>query len=166
MSSREHFILTDLKVGPGTLLTLTYTDGFVGVVDLAEWITNTKALAQLQDSDLFAQAHLDPGGWTVEWIDDELHLAADNLRNLAIEQAGGIGHERIWNWLYRNNLSPQEGAQALGISQRMLTLYQNCKRPIPRHIWLACLGWEVIRHTNDPQPKTIPSAQQYAQWFD
>jgi hypothetical protein len=26
-------------------------------------------------------------------------MAADNLRSLAIEQAGGIGHERLANWM-------------------------------------------------------------------
>jgi hypothetical protein len=33
------------------------------------------------------------------WVEEELEMAADNLRHLAIEQVGGIGHERLWNWL-------------------------------------------------------------------
>lgn len=27
-------------------------------------------------------------------------MAADNLRNLAIEQTGGIGHERLASWMF------------------------------------------------------------------
>jgi hypothetical protein len=51
----------------------------------------------LREQVLFSQARVGGSGWSVEWIEDELELGADNLRNLAVEQAGGIGHERIWN---------------------------------------------------------------------
>lgn len=56
-------------------------------------------LQPLADPALFAQARLDARGGYVIWTDDELELAADNLRHLATEQAGGIGHECLWHWL-------------------------------------------------------------------
>ena len=64
-------------------------------VDLTEWIDTTISLAALKDATLFAQARVGFGGHCVGWIEDELDLGTDNLRNLATEQAGGIGHERI-----------------------------------------------------------------------
>ena len=54
----------------------------------------------------------------------EVDPRADNLRNLAVEQGGGIGHERIWNWLHENGLTLEQAAEALGISRRM-SLLQN-----------------------------------------
>ena len=75
----------------------------------------------------------------------------DNLRNLAIEQAGGIGHERIWNWLHDTGLSLEQAAQALGISRQMLIYYRDGEKPIPHAIWLACLGWEAV-HPQGAQP--------------
>src|SRR5690606_41939035 len=102
------------------------------------------------------------GGLSVDWPDDDLDLGSDNLRNLAIEQAGGIGHERIWNWLHENQLSLDEAAAALGISRRMLIYYRDGEKPIPRAIWLACLGWEAVRPTGSTLPENIPSIAEYA----
>jgi hypothetical protein len=99
----------------------------------------------------------------VDWIKGEVDLAGDNLQNLAVEQAGGIGHKHIWNWLHETGLNLTEAAQALGISRRMLTYYRDGEKPIPRHIWLACLGWESTRPRDINQlPARIPSVQEYA----
>jgi hypothetical protein len=51
-------------------------------------------LAALGNTALFSSAHLDSRGGYVVWLDDELEMAADNQRNQAVEQAGGIGPER------------------------------------------------------------------------
>lgn len=56
----------------------------------------------------------------MDWIEDELDLAADNLRNLAVEQAGGIGRERTRQWPHNTGLRLEQAAEALGISRRML----------------------------------------------
>lgn len=160
--SREHFKLTAVTPLEGYRLRLTYADDCSLDVDLAEWIQTTKALAALKDATLFAQAKVGLGGWSVEWVEDELDLGSDNLRNLAIEQAGGIGHERIWNWLHETGLTLEQGAEALGISRRMLIYYRDGEKPIPRHIWLACLGWEAVRPQGSRLPKNLPTVQQYA----
>ena len=49
------------------------------------------------------------------------------------------------NWMRRNNLSLATAAAALGLSRRMIAYYKTAEKPIPRHVWLACLGWEAIR---------------------
>ncbi len=125
-------------------LRLGYADGADFEVSLHDWITKTKALSSLKKRDFFNQAHVGAGGHSVAWVDDETELGADNLRNLAVEQSGGIGHERIWEWMHRNGLTLDSAAEALGISRRMIVYYRNGQKPIPRHIWLACMGWESL----------------------
>ncbi|MBD9360294.1 hypothetical protein [Methylomonas fluvii] len=110
----------------------------------------------------YAQAKIGFAGRTVDWIEEELDLAADNLRNLAVEQSGGIGHERIWHWLHDTELTLEQAAEALGISRRMLIYYRDGEKPIPRAIWLACLGWEAVRPTGSTLPQHIPSVKEYA----
>lgn len=150
--SKRHFTLTAVEPLSDWRLRLTYADGQTFEVDLSEWIHTARALAPLKDKALFAQAKVGLGGRSVDWIEDELDLAADNLRNLAIEQAGGIGHERIWRWLHETGLTLEQAAEALGISRRMLIYYRDGEKPIPRHIWLACLGWQAVR----PQGRSLP----------
>jgi hypothetical protein len=160
--SKDHFKLTATLVLPDYGLRLSYADGQTFEVDLREWIDTTQLLAALKNKTLFSQAKVGFGGHGVEWIEDELDLGADNLRNLAIEQAGGIGHERIWNWLHETGLTLDQAADALGISRRMLIYYRNGEKPIPRAIWLACLGWEAVRPQGRSLPRHIPSPHEYA----
>lgn len=49
-------------------------------------------------------------------------------------------------------------AEALGISRRMVSYYRTAHKPIPRAIWLACLGWEAMR----PKDRALPTAREYA----
>lgn len=160
--SRNHFILTRVEALPDYRLRLTYADGQTFEVDLTQWIDSTQALAALKDQTLFAQAKVGFGGHSVDWIEDELELGADNLRNLAVEQAGGIGHERIWTWLHETGLTLEQAAEALGISRRMLIYYRDGEKPIPRAIWLACLGWAAVRPKGRDLPLRIPSAHEDA----
>ena len=160
--SKDHFQLTTVEALPDYRLRLTYADGQTFEVDLRPWIETTATLRTLQDPALFARARIGFAGHSVDWIEDELDLGADNLRNLAVEQAGGIGHERIWNWLHDTGLTLEQAAEALGISRRMLIYYRDGEKPIPRSIWLACLGWEAVRPQGDRLPRHIPTAREYA----
>ena len=71
-------------------------------------------------------------------------MAADNLRNMGTEQAGGIGPERVLNWMARHGLTQAYAAEAIGVSRRMLNYYVSGSKPIPKTVWLACLGWETV----------------------
>lgn len=136
--------LTGLAVHEGYRLTLSFADGLVSDIDLTEWIATTRALAALRDTTLFASARLDARGGYAIWIEDDLELAADNLRNLAVEQSGGIGNERIFNWMADNGLTQTQAAEAIGISRRMLNYYLSAAKPIPQTVWLACVGWASL----------------------
>jgi hypothetical protein len=91
------YTLTALEILRPLGLRLTFADGARFSVDLAPTICTHRALAALADPALFATARLDSRGGYVVWIEDDLEMAADNLRNLAIKQAGGIGYERLGN---------------------------------------------------------------------
>lgn len=163
--SKDHFQLTAVKAPAPHVLRLTYADGEVLAVNLQSWIASTKALYPLKNADLFVKAKRGLGGRSVDWTDGasiELDLGADNLRNLAIEQAGGIGHERIWTWLHETGLTLEQAALALGISRRMLIYYRDGEKPIPRSVWLACLGWEAVRPVGQSLPQHIPTVREYA----
>lgn len=160
--SRGHFQLTAVQALPESRLLLTYADGQSFEVDLRDWIASSAVLRVLADPARFAQAKLGFGARSVDWIEDEVDLGSDNLRNLAVEQSGGIGHERIWNWLHETGLTLEQAAQALGLSRRMLIYYRDGEKPIPRAVWLACLGWEAVRPQGRALPQHIPSVPEYA----
>lgn len=135
--------LTMVEVTGPSQLRLAFADGAEYPLDLAPVIRAYPALARLSDPALFAMARLDTRGGYLVWIDDDLEMAVDNLRNLAVEQAGGIGHERLLNWMHSYGLTQQEAAQAIGISRRMLNYYLSGTKPIPKTVWLASVGWGV-----------------------
>jgi len=162
MMSKDHFVLIAVQALPNYRLQLTYADGQTFDMDLSERIQTTGFLATLKDTTLFAQAKVGFAGRSVDWIEDELDLGSDNLRHLAVEQSGEIGHERIWTWLHDTGLTLAQAAEALGISRRMLIYYRDGEKPIPRAIWLACLGWEAVRPQGRMLPLHAPSAREYA----
>lgn len=145
--TNSHFRIKFVEVNELYHLSITFKDGKTFDVDLERIIKDYPALTPLMDKALFSQVRVDEQGTTLTW-NDEIDLAADNLRAEAVEQSGDISHERIWNWMHRNNLTLDTAASALGISRRMVAYYRNGERPIPKHIWLACLGWE---HFGDGQ---------------
>lgn len=139
---------------PGQKLHLVFADGWSAEVDLSGWIAETRALQPLADPVLFAQPRLSEWGTGVEWIPDTLDLGADNLRHLAVEQAGGIGHERLCHWMHACGLTQQQAADAVGISRRMLNYYLSAARPIPKTVWLACVGWQAEQAQHRAQART------------
>lgn len=137
--------ITTLAVRPPCTLVMTFADGATLPVDLSAVAAVHSSMAALQEPALFASARPDALGGYVVWIDDELEMAADNLRNLAVEQSGGIGPERVLNWMARHGLTQERAAQAIGVSRRMLNYYLSGAKPIPKTVWLACLGWETVQ---------------------
>lgn len=122
-------------------MVITFGDDATMNIDMNKLISRYPVLQPLKDPSLFLKARVDGFGRNVVWSDD-IELAGDNLRAEAVEQCGGISHERIWNWMHRNNLTLDAAAEALGMSRRMLVYYRNGDKPVPKHVWLACLGWE------------------------
>jgi hypothetical protein len=142
--STKHFTITGVKAVAPSTLELSYADHANLQVDLKPIIRKHRTLSHLLDPAVFAKARVGEFGGSVIWgSDDNLELAADNLRARAIEQAGGYSHEVIWNWMARHSLTLDAAADALGVSRRMLAYYRSGERPVPRTVVLACLGWEA-----------------------
>jgi len=149
--------LTAVAVTAPQGLRLSFADGASFDVDLAPVIRQYRALMPLADAALFEKARLDARGGYLIWIDDDLEMAADNLRHLAVEQAGGIGHERLLNWMHENGLTQARAAEAVGISRRMLNYYLSGAKPIPKTVWLACVGW--VSEQKRPRQRTANGGQ-------
>jgi hypothetical protein len=160
--SKDHFVLTAVKALPNYRLRLIYADDQTYEVELGDLIRKSKSFAALKDEKLFLKAKKGFAGRSVDWIEDELDMGSDNLRNMVVEQAGGIGHERIWTWLHETGLTLEQAAEALGISRRMLIYYRDGEKPIPRSIWLACLGWQAVLPKGQALPMHTPSPKEYA----
>ena len=141
----KQFTLASVKTTPTASLLLSYVDGGQFEVSLVNTILKHPTLERLKDPEVFSSAKVGDHGASVIWAnDDDLELAADNLRARAIEQAGGVSHEFIWNWMARNDLTIDAAAVALGVSRRMLAYYRSGSKPVPRTVALACLGWEEV----------------------
>lgn len=128
------------KALPGFQLALEFGDGFEAIVPLAMLIEQSPALRPIIKKAAFEKLAVEAFGRSVVWGDEAAELAADNLRHLAVEQAGGIGHERLAGWMHANGLTQQAAADVLGLSRRMLNYYLSAKNPIPNTVWLACIG--------------------------
>ena len=141
----KQFTLSGVQALPPASLLLRYADGEQFEVSLVDMIKRHRTLKRLKDPKVFGSAKLGDHGASVIWAnDDELELAADNLRARAVEQAGSISHEFVWNWMARHDLTLDTAASALGVSRRMLAYYRSGLKPVPRTVALACRGWEEV----------------------
>lgn len=154
-----HFKITAVKPTPQASLLLTFADGASYEVNLVDVIRTHPLLAPLKVQATFETARLGEFSDTVCWAeDDNLELAADNLRAMGVEQAGGVSHEFIWRWMYEHDLSLDAAAQALGMSRRMLAYYRSGAKPVPRTVALACLGWEALKKRRSQKSTPLPLA--------
>jgi hypothetical protein len=144
---------------PFSLLT-TWSTGEVLEVNIEKVLRKIPALVPLLNPPLFAKANLAKGGHGVEWFDAE--LGADNVYAWAEEQAGEVSHQMFDSWMHRNGFSLTTAAEALGLSRRMVSYYRTAQKPIPKSVWLACLGWEAIKPGPKTLPRALPSAREYA----
>jgi hypothetical protein len=144
---------------PGMLRT-TWSTGEVLEVDVGPVLRKIPALKKILEPKVFAKVRLGEWGHGIEWFDAE--LGADNVYAWAKEQAGQVSHQMFGTWMHRNELSLNTAAEALGISRRMVSYYRTAQKPIPRAIWLACLGWEATRPQAQTLPMALPTAKEYA----
>lgn len=129
-------------------------------VDVGAALARSPALARIRKPAVFQRVRLSEWGQAVEWFDAE--FGADNVYAWAKEQADEVSHQMFDSWMHRNRLSLTTAADALGISRRMVSYYRTAHKPIPRAIWLACLGWEATRPSARAVPRGLPTPKEYA----
>ncbi len=113
-------------------------------VDIEKQLRSVPALSRILDPNVFRRAHIAEWGGSIEWFDSE--FGDDNIYAWTREQMGEASHEMFFEWMRRNGLTLSTAAEALGMSKRMVTYYRMGRKQIPKHVWLACLGWELTRH--------------------
>lgn len=136
-------------------LKIRWSTGETLGVDLAERLLALPALAHVRDPQVFRRVHVSGGGTSIEWVDSE--LGADNVYAWTREQMGEASHEMFHAWMVSNRLKLEETATELGLSRRMVAYYRSGQRRIPKHVWLACQGWESSRRR--PKTKSLRAAQ-------
>jgi hypothetical protein len=111
-------------------------------VDLREHIRSFPVLKPLEDMAVFRTAQVGEWGFDVTWGND-LELAAITLYRLALEQAGEVMPTQAFKrWMAANKLSLTTAAIELGFTRRTITAYSSGTALIPKHVALACKGWE------------------------
>ncbi|MCC6778301.1 MAG: DUF2442 domain-containing protein [Hyphomicrobiales bacterium] len=124
--------------GPATL-EIMWQSGEKLPVEVSRLIKRFKLYAPLRNTALFGRAKADPWGHAVNWPGD-IDMGADQLYELAREQAAEWGPDRFAAWMEKHGLSLNAAADALGLSRRMIAHYRTGSRPIPRVVALACEG--------------------------
>jgi hypothetical protein len=132
-------LIRTVRAKPTTTLEIAWSTGERLPVDVARLIKRFKLYAPLRNAALFRKAKADPWGHAVNWP-GEIDMGADQLYELAREQAGKWGPEQFAAWMAEHGLSLNAAADALGLSRRMIAHYRSGSRPIPRVVALACEG--------------------------
>jgi len=135
-------LIRAVKAKPPATLEIAWRAGENSTVDVSRLIKRFKLYAPLRNAALFTRAKADPWGHGVNWS-GEIDMGADQLYELAREQAGEWGPERFAAWMAKHGLSLNAAADALGLSRRMIAHYRTGSRPIPRVVALACEGLSV-----------------------
>lgn len=161
MTNHFYPVLIQVSAKPNFCLHTVWNTGETLELSVHQKLLDHSALHPILDPDVFKQVHISEWGQSVEWFDEE--FGADNIYAWAKEQAGDVSHQMFDEWMRRNDLSLTSAAQALGMSRRMISYYRSAQKPIPKAVWLACLGWEITKPKPDQLPRFLPSVQQYAQ---
>jgi DNA-binding XRE family transcriptional regulator len=147
MATMKRPRLAAVKALSAYRLRLTFVDGSIYTVSLADEFDKFPGLAPLRDSKAFSKAVVIEGeGWTVEWPALDIQIGADTLWLDAQAQNAPDENTRLFaQWRARHGLSLADAAKALGMTSRTMSAYGSGNRPVPRYIALACKGWEAER---------------------
>ncbi|QSV44468.1 DUF2442 domain-containing protein [Geobacter benzoatilyticus] len=136
--------IEEVTATPPATLTIRWSTGETLTADIGDWINRFALLAPLRDASVFSGARVGWYGHSVEW-GEGVELGADELYSRCRAQAGEPSPAEFDAWMRANNLSLASAAEAIGMSRRMVANYRTGSKPIPRHVWLACIGWETIK---------------------
>lgn len=122
---------------------LTWHNGTVGEVNLAEPIYRLRGLRALRDPGVFVQAQVAEHGRALAWPGDT-DIGADTLWDYTLSAIGRDDTVAFRHWRMRHGLSLNAAAEALGLSRRMVAYYYSGEKNVPKTVLLACRGWEAL----------------------
>lgn len=126
-------------------LKLTFIDGSVFTVSLADAFDAFPGLSPLRDNLAFAKAVvIEDEGWTVEWPELDIQIGADTLwLDSQAQNATNEATRQFAGWRAKHGLSLSQAASALGLTPRTVSAYGSGARQVPKSVLLALKGWEV-----------------------
>jgi hypothetical protein len=110
--------------------------------------------AALRDPEVFRAACFQDDGWQIVWPGTDAALSAQGLWDDAHPgpaAATWMSAAELGSWLREMGWSFAQGAEALGVSKRMLKYYTAGTHAIPKTVWLACMHLAAER-TRRGQP--------------
>jgi hypothetical protein len=121
---------------------VTWWDGTIETVDIAPVINSYRVFAPLRrDRALFRRAKLGDYGASVVWT-DAIDMDAVTIARLArLTRHARMNATAFKLFLNDNGLTLDGAAAAIGVSRRNVAYYASGKKPVPREVALACLGY-------------------------
>lgn len=130
-----------VRPASGHRLAINWSGGLQAEIDLRPFLRRP-AFRRLVDAHEFARAQVGDWGHSVEWPSG-VEIGADALWLETLSATGHDDARTFLEWRQRHGLSLTAAAEALGLSRRMVAYYSGGEKAVPRHILLACRGWEV-----------------------
>lgn len=139
-------IETVTAVAPGRLR-LVWSTGEDVALDLRARLRR-RSFKALSDPNVFNKVQVGDWGHSVRWTDD-IELGADSLWLDTLTAVGKDDAREFLEWRLRHGLSLTKAAEALDMSRRMIAYYSNGEKPVPKHVLLACKGWEAVERKQE-----------------
>ncbi len=136
--------ITAVEIVSHGILRITWNDAETYDVDISD--SFEKGMEAISKPRVFSKAHVGEFGLSIDWPGD-IGIGADTLYCDSLAQAGKAFPTADFNtWMKKNRLSLSKAADVLGMSRRMIAYYNIGAKPIPKHVGLACRGYEAILH--------------------
>lgn len=141
MSSGKMPTITAVEAAAPGQLGLLWSSGQRVDLDLSVWLDDT-ALEPLRQAEIFDAVQVGDWGHSLTWPGD-IEIGADSLWLESLSVLRRVDARRFLEWRLKHGLSLNQTADALGLSRRMVAYYSSGGHAVPRHVMLACLGWET-----------------------
>ena len=141
MKSEVMPTISAVKVSAPGQLIVSWSGGQRVDLDLTSWLED-KALAPLRRLDVFEAVQVGDWGHSLTWPGD-IEIGADSLWRETLSVLQSEDARRFLEWRLKHGLSLDQAAEALGLSRRMVAYYCSGEHAVPRHVLLACVGWEA-----------------------
>lgn len=123
-------------------LRLLWSSGEHATIDLGR-LLERPGFEPLSNPQIFNDVRVGDWGHSVEWPNG-IDLGADRLWLDTLAVLGKHDAREFLAWRLRHGLSLSKAAHVLDMSRRMIAYYSAGEKPVPKHVLLACKGWEVV----------------------
>ena len=136
-------------------LNATYADGSVVKADMTFHFRGHETLEEVAtDPELFAKVQIEESGG-LEWP-NSADVSATRFQQLGEITAGNMMHRLDFReWMKRHGLIIDTAGPVLGLSRKTIARYSSGEGLIPKHILLACNGYDKAIAEGKPPPQFL-----------